>query len=144
TKVEANNYGIRKHLLEYDDVMNQQRKEIYSLRNDVLEGSGITDMVEQYAVDVAEDLCDARLPERSGPEDWDVPAVLEQLRHVYGIVATPEALGATSGSAPDVHDRVIELVRAALEQKRQRLGDELYREHCKVLTLRVLDDQWKD
>jgi preprotein translocase subunit SecA len=144
SKVEANNYGVRKNLIQYDDVMNEQRKEIYSLRGDVLRGEGVVELVERIAGDLALSLLELALPDRTGPEDWDLAALADQLRHAFGLVVTRERLLEGEPAPAELRERLREAVAARLAEKRARLGEDLFREHCRILTLRVLDDQWKD
>jgi preprotein translocase subunit SecA len=142
SKVEQNNYGIRKNLIQYDDVMNEQRKEIYSLRNDILEGDEVVRYVDEVAGRVIESLCAVHVPVGGSAEQQDVEGLCDQLRTVFGVQATPDELG--EGDAATVHERAREAVDRRLAEKKERLGDEYWLQHCRMLSLRVLDAQWKD
>jgi preprotein translocase subunit SecA len=142
-KVEANNYAIRKHLLEYDDVMNQQRREIYALRSDILQGHAVTEYVDRIALEVAEGLCAEHVPEKTNPQDWNRTGLLEQVRYLYGLAIPPAEAGFDAGPAV-VREHVASAVRQRLGEKRERLGEELWALHCRMLALKVLDEQWKD
>jgi preprotein translocase subunit SecA len=141
-KVEGNNYGIRKNLIQYDDVMNEQRKAIYGLRGDVLDGESVVEYVAEIANNLQESLSTAHVVSGGDPASWDVAGLADQLRTIFGISIDPEALG--EGDAGSIHERTAELVRERLAEKRERLGEEYWQQHCRMLSLRVLDGQWKD
>ena len=142
SKVEQNNYGIRKNLIQYDDVMNEQRKEIYSLRAEILDGEEVVSYVEEVAERVQESLALTFVPENTDHSSWALDTLGDQLRTIFGIQLPEEELG--EGGAKDVHERVAAAVTARLVEKKERLGSDYWLQHCRMLSLRVLDQQWKD
>ncbi len=126
TKVEAQNFDIRKNVLEYDDVMNLQRRTIYSQRRTILEGSKTHDMVLKAIGDTAHTIIDHHCPEGSHSENWNIPALEAELREIYG----------TEISFDDIHqefepmfDHVEKSMTERYGQREQRILDTIALEH---------------
>ncbi|MEW6116115.1 MAG: preprotein translocase subunit SecA [Nitrospirota bacterium] len=139
-RVEAHNFDIRKHLLEYDDVMNKQRKEIYSFRREVLEGESLKDRVFEMIEDEANMLVSVYCPENSSSDEWDMNGLRDA---VYGTfsVTLPSADGKSSS---ELEDAIIARAKELYERKEQEAGAEVMRYMEKVVFLQVIDAQWKD
>ena len=139
-QVEGRNFETRKHLLEYDDVMNRQREEIYTLRREILQGrQGKEDVLR-----LAEVIFDASLnrhldPEKSADE-WDLTGFGIDLKEYFGLDA-PDLEGKDRDALRE--EMLAELTRR-YEEKEQLLGDETMRLHEKFVMLQVVDQQWKD
>jgi len=139
-KVESQNFEIRKHLLEYDDVMNKQRIEIYAFRKEILTSSELKDRIIQMIEDVIDRLIETYCSEKFY-EDWNI----EELNNsIYGI------FGIKLDSLKDIKDldtlreKILYRLKEFYEKKEQEIGKELMRMLEKMITLQVVDNQWKD
>ncbi|MDO4708355.1 MAG: preprotein translocase subunit SecA [Pseudomonadota bacterium] len=145
-KVEAHNFDIRKNLLDYDDVNNDQRKVIYSQRDELLEAESIKDMVDGIRGDVVADLVERFVPPSSIDEQWDLPALEAELLAQYGVQLPLAKLNAEreEWDAQGVADEVQRSVEAAFAEKETQLGSENMRMLEKHFMLSVLDQNWKE
>jgi preprotein translocase subunit SecA len=143
-QVESRNFEIRKHLLEYDDVMNKQREAIYSIRRDLLEGTEQRDYIVQLANDIMEDLIDQYTPREKSPESWDFDSLQVNVRNQFGIDIHQLNIDAASVSYPELTQSLTETISKYYENKEQRLGVEYMRYQERLIMLQVLDTQWKD
>jgi preprotein translocase subunit SecA len=142
--VEAQNFDARKHLLEYDDVMNKQRETIYAIRRSALEGKDQRDYVLGIAEDVARELVDTYCPREQHPDQWNATQLLAELHSQFGIDA--KAAGADPGtlSHDQLSDATVEAVTKRYEEKEKQFGPELMRWLERRIILDVVDSQWKD
>jgi len=138
-KVEAHNFDIRKHLLEYDDVMNKQRAEIYSFRREILAGENLKENVFKMAEEVLEELLFIYCSEDKHPEEWDVNGLKEALFRQFSIYPNIE-----ERSFEELRERLSDEIKKAYDNKEKELGAETLRYLEKVIMLRVVDSQWKD
>jgi preprotein translocase subunit SecA len=142
--VEAQNFDARKHLLEYDDVMNKQRETIYAIRRSALEGKDQRDYVLGIAEDVARELVDTFCPREQHPDQWNGAQFLAEMNSQFGIDA--KAAGADPGSLS--HDQLseaaVEAVTKRYEEKEKQFSAELMRWLERRIILDVVDSQWKD
>ena len=142
--VEAQNFDARKHLLEYDDVMNKQRETIYAIRRSALEGKDQRDYVLGIAEDVARELVDTYCPREQHPDQWNATQLLAELHSQFGIDA--KAAGADPASL--AHDQLsaaaVEAVTKRYEEKEKQFSPELMRWLERRIILDVVDSQWKD
>ena len=145
-KVEAHNYDIRKHLLEYDDVANDQRKVIYAQRNDLLEADDIGDMIANIREDVVDNLFAAHIPQGSMEEQWNVDGLYKQLYVDFGLDLPIKQWLSTEKNLyeENLRDRVQEQVAAALQQKENLIAAPNMRRLERDVMLHVLDTEWKD
>lgn len=145
-KVEAHNYDIRKHLLEYDDVANDQRKVIYSQRNDLLEVDDIKDTIDALREDVVAAMMAAHIPPGSIDEQWDVEGLYKQLYTDFGVdLPLKEWLATEKNLHEDgLRDRIQEQVAAVLQQKEAMIGEPNMRRLERDVMLHVLDGEWKE
>ncbi|MBO0614585.1 preprotein translocase subunit SecA [Thiothrix fructosivorans] len=145
-KVEAHNYDIRKHLLEYDDVANDQRKVIYSQRNDLLEVDDIKDTIDAIREDVVDVMFASHIPPGSLAEQWDVDGLYKQLYTEFGVDLPLKEWLATEKNLPEesLRDRVQEQVAAVLQNKEEMIGDPNMRRLERDVMLHVLDGEWKE
>jgi preprotein translocase subunit SecA len=143
-QVEQRNFEIRKHLLEYDDVNNKQRNEIYSLRRDLLEGKEEKEYVLEKAREVLDFLVDDYLAVHKSPADWDLPGLGQQLRHFFGV--DPEALEIDVASLrlDDVAETLWPALLARYEAKEEKVGQEMMRQYERHILLQIIDGSWKD
>ncbi|MEJ2109359.1 MAG: preprotein translocase subunit SecA [Acidobacteriota bacterium] len=143
-QVEARNFEIRKHLLEYDDVMNKQREAIYSIRRELLEGSDQKEYVLQLANDIMEDLIDEYTPREKSPDDWDFEGLSVNLRNQFGLDIDHIKMDKESITYAELTEVLTDTVRNIYEDKEKRLGTEYLRYQERIIMLQVLDTQWKD
>ena len=144
-KVEERNFDIRKNLLKYDDVMNDQRKVIYEQRREMISSSDVDDIVSEMLSDVLREVTFAYLPPESSPDDWDAKGLQDKLLSDYGISLDVEDLKARDGvTSQDVSDKVCELAISSLQSKKDLIGEDTFKSLEKSLLLRVLDQTWKE
>ena len=144
-QVEAQNFSYRKHLLEYDDVMNRQRVAIYGLRRRILEGQDQRDYVLDLAAASAEHLIETHLPTDGDPDDWDFTAFQEAIRGQYGFIPEPEdGIAFADLGRDEVQTLLDRAVPARYEEKEKEIGSDLMRIQERYIMLHLLDAQWKD
>jgi preprotein translocase subunit SecA len=142
-QVEGRNFEMRKHLLEYDDVMNKQREAIYTLRRSILEGREGRDYIMNAAEDIAALLVDTHLPAEGGG-DWNIAELNTELYDFFGFDLSAAGVDPDVAGRDAIQDAVVERVRARYGEKEAQVGPEVMRLHEKYLLLQVIDAQWKD
>lgn len=143
-KVEARNFDIRKHVLEYDDVMNTQREVIYSQRRKVLEKEDLKESIKQMIVDVVDRLLEIYAGKEIHPEEWDIKGLSEYMADIFQIRDVIDSASLENMSRDDVRDTLIEKAQAAYEKKEEELGSETMRELERFIMLKVVDQKWMD
>ena len=141
-QVEGRNFETRKHLLEYDDVMNRQREEIYGLRRDILRGNQSKDEVLALASTILEYTLGRNLPEDKAPDEWDMPAFELDLKEYFGIA--PGSIDFSGKSREEIQELLAPALTEIYEAKEKLLGPETMRLHERFVMLQVVDQQWKD
>ena len=141
-KVEAHNFDIRKHLLEFDDVMNKQREVIYSQRRFILGGEDLRETIQDMIEDIAEDLVDRFTDPKVHFEDWDLQALAEGLWGQFGIRVNLD--GQDSPTPSSIKDKVVEVALQAYERKTQEISPDIMKQLEKFIMLQAVDNQWKD
>ena len=144
-KVESRNFDIRKQLLEYDDVANDQRKAIYEQRNHLLEHTNVSDTVRDMVGGWVEDQVNLHVPPESQEEQWDLPALEAALREIHIDAPLAEWLK----NEPDLDDTDIRerCKKAALDtynEKRQIAGDDVFSQFERNILLQIMDTQWRE
>jgi preprotein translocase subunit SecA len=143
SQVEGRNFDTRKHLLEYDDVMNKQREEIYSLRKEILTARLGHDYVVALAEDVAEDYVDRHCPAEKDPSEWDWDAFESIVSDTFGF--RPAGKGLTKGETnAELKERLRTAVREVYDAKGTAIGTDLLREYERFFMLQTVDTFWKD
>ena len=142
--VEAQNFDARKHLLEYDDVMNKQRETIYGIRRSALEGKDQRDYVLGIAEDVARELVNTFCPREQHPDQWNTTQFLAEMNAQFGIDA--KVAGADPGTLTHdaLSDAAAEAVSTRYAEKETQFGADLMRWLERRIILDVVDSQWKD
>jgi len=138
-RVEAHNFDIRKHLLEYDDVNNKQRTEIYAFRRDILTSDNLKDRILEMMENAVDDLLDIYCPENKHIDDWDMKGLQDALYGQFMIMPEVEPQ-----EFDELRQTVLDAVFAAYEEKEKEIGAETLRYLEKMMLLQVLDTQWKD
>jgi preprotein translocase subunit SecA len=143
-KVEGHNFDIRKHLLEYDDVMNKQRSVIYDMRKEVLSGESLRDTAMEMTDEVSEDLAVRFTEEKGHPEEWDFPALRDAVFSQFGFrLEIPE--GEVQGLTREtLADRIGEGARSAYRKKEEEYGEDAMRYLERMFLLSTIDALWKD
>jgi preprotein translocase subunit SecA len=143
-QVEQRNFETRKHLLEYDDVNNKQRTQIYELRKELLLGKEQKEYVHRKAKEILELLTEDYLGVHSDPGDWDLEGYSQQILHFFG--ATPDQLDIpfTDTALDVIPEKIWEMVKARYDDKEAKVGDELMRRYERHILLQIIDSSWKD
>ena len=145
-KVEGRNFDIRKQLLEYDDVANEQRKVIYHMRNSLLEADTIKETVAEFADQVLTEAVAEHIPPQSLPEQWNIAGLEEALKTDFALELPIQQWLDDDNSLYE--ETLVERIKAELvavyREKEQLAGEEALRGFEKQIVLRVLDDLWKD
>ncbi len=142
-KVENQNFEMRKHVLEYDDVMNQQRKVIYEQRRQLLAGTDLKDEVLGLAEEMLDGMVDFYCPENAYPETWDVTGMNDALAAKFAYHAGRD-IDPQSLSREALREKLWEALKQSYDAKEQEVGSELMRHLEKVFMLQAVDHQWKD
>ncbi|MCU1243669.1 MAG: preprotein translocase, SecA subunit [Candidatus Acidoferrum typicum] len=142
--VEAQNFDARKHLLEYDDVMNKQRETIYGIRRSALEGKDQRDYVLEIAEDVARELVDTFCPREQHPDQWNAPQFLAEMNSQFGIDAKAAGADPATLSHDDLVEAAVKAVTDRYEEREKQFSSELMRWLERRIILDVVDSQWKD
>ena len=146
-KVEGHHFDIRKHLLEYDDVMNQHREIIYSLRKDVLAGDGAEELIQNMMDEKVDALMEGFTDPKEHPEDWHIDALTENITRLFGFRPRirPKDLGQEAFEnlqIEELTDLVKEQVREAYQKREEQIGLEDLRALERYVILQIIDNQW--
>ncbi len=138
-RVEAHNFDIRKHLIEYDDVMNKQRTEIYSFRKELLQSATLEDRVSSMMDEVADEILGIYCPQEKHREEWDMKGLSDAVYGVFSVVTqtAPTDLGS-------LRETLAKEIRSVYESKESEIGSEMMRYLEKIILLQIVDAQWKD
>src|SRR5499427_3724337 len=142
--VEAQNFDARKHLLEYDDVMNKQRETIYAIRRSALEGKDQRDYVLGIAEDIARDLVQTYCPREQHPDQWNTTQFLAEFNAQFGVEAASAGIDTAGLNHDQLSDVTAEAVTRKYEDKEKQLTPDLLRWLERRIILDVVDSQWKD
>jgi len=144
-KVEARNFEIRKNLLKYDDVMNDQRKVIYEQRKELMRADDVHDSVSDMRQQVVEDLVAAHIPRNAYAEQWDSAGLHTEVLRIFGLDLPIAEWAQEEGIADrEIQERVAGAVNRHMAVKTANYGEEIIRSLEKQVLLMVLDKQWKD
>ncbi len=141
-QVEAQNFAVRKHLLEYDDVMNKQRKAVYEMRRGTLEGKDTKGHVLGLVDEVVDWYLDNYCEGQADPDKWNLEGLRVALKDTFGLEASLEELGRLGHR--ELAEALKKRIGARYEEKERSVGSELMRFHERMLTLQIVDSQWKD
>jgi preprotein translocase subunit SecA len=145
--VEGRNFEARKHLLEYDDVMNRQRETIYGLRRQLMEQPDQREYLlgdKGVAHDLLADLTKQYLNPDVNPDDWDVENYKVQLQAIYDFDADAEGLDFTHATSEEIEEAIWEKLKVKYGEKEQQMGEEMLRTYERFIMLNIIDGQWKD
>ena len=145
--VETQNFESRKHVLEYDDVMNKQREAVYGLRRQLMEGVDQKQLItEDYLSTILSNILDENAPEKIHPDEWKVDAIFSQIYDTFGAKLNegPDPIDAHALNRHQLGETIYERLRARYDVKEQILGAPAMRYHERIVMLSVLDGLWKD
>ena len=143
-RVEAHNFEIRKHLLEYDDVMNTQRKLIYSERKQLLEGGDVQEVIQGMIEEVLDETVGVYVNEDAYPENWNLAGLTEAMKPQFGVEVSWKKEEIDALTPALLKDELSALVKAAYQKKEAEVGGDMMRYLERMLMLQVVDAQWKD
>ncbi len=139
-RVEAQNFDIRKHLLEYDDVMNKQRLEIYAFRKEVLQGETIKSRVFSMIDDLLDEFLSVYCPDEKHADEWDTKGLRDAVYGTFSLGLEEEL----PGSVGELKDRLSSEIENLYDRREKEIGEELMRYLEKMIVVQVVDSQWKD
>ena len=143
-QVEGRNFEIRKHLLEYDDVMNKQREAIYRLRRDILDGKEGRDYILEISRGVLDQLVEAHCPEKADPADWTLSDLATQVLDFFDIDVHDLGVKLEELGVDELREALGSAVERKFGDKESRVGPELMQAFQRDVMLRVVDHSWKD
>jgi len=143
--VEGQHFESRKHLLEYDDVMNKQREAVYGLRRRLLEGMDQKDLIlEDYVSSILGDLMEEHCPPKAHVDDWDIKGLKDAIFTRFGVDILAEGIKPETFSRQELGDAIFAKLKERYEAKEKLIGPEAMRHHERMIMLSVIDQQWKD
>jgi preprotein translocase subunit SecA len=144
-KVEARNFEIRKQLLRFDDVMNDQRKVIYEQRRDLMRAEDVAERVAEYRHETVAEMIERCIPENAYAEQWDTATLQEGIQRLFGLELPVAEWAKEEGIAEEeIRTRVTDAVDRHMAEKTANIGVELMRMAEKSILLQVLDQHWKE
>ena len=144
-KVEARNFDIRKNLLKYDNVMNDQRKAIFEQRRELLSDADLSETVADMRHHVVDDLVNTSIPEKSYPEQWDTASLQEAMRNIFDADVPVADWAAEEGiGEAELHERLIKVADEKTAQKAANIGPQIMRQIERAVLLQTLDGLWRE
>lgn len=143
-QVESQNFSIRKHLLEYDDVMNKQRESIYNLRHEILHGKDMKNFIQDLIVTLVDWIMETHTPKESSPEEWDIDGFKKAIGGQFGLLIEDSSIDWESINHEELREKILQALQSTYEKKENIIGSERMREFERLIMLQVIDSQWKD
>ncbi len=140
--VEMQNFEARKHLLEYDDVMDKQRKAVYGMRRQLLEGIDQKERVMEMVQGIVDEFIDRRCPNEKHPDTWDLVTLRNDILSAFGAKIDLAELG--DKTTTEMSDAVLERLKQRYQEKEDMVGADVMRQTERIVMLQVIDNQWKD
>ena len=145
SKVEGRNFEIRKNLLKFDDVMNDQRKVIYEQRRELMQAEDVQETVTEMRHQTIEDLVSKYVPEKAYPEQWELDTLAEECRRILALDLPVQDWAQEEGIADkEIHERIVRKSDEHMAEKAANYGPELMRHVEKQIVLHVVDKKWKE
>jgi preprotein translocase subunit SecA len=143
--VEGQHFESRKHLLEYDDVMNKQREAVYGLRRRLLEGTDQKDLIlEDYVSAILADQLEQYCPPKAHADDWNIKGLKDAIFTRFGVDILAEGVKPETVNRQELGDAIFEKLKERYDAKEKLIGPEAMRHHERMIMLSVIDQQWKD
>ena len=145
-KVEGRNFDMRKQVLEYDDVANDQRRVLYHQRNEILGNKDISEMLQEWRATVIGGIVDMYMPADSMEEQWDIPAMMAKLAGEFNVHVNVSGWLKADNTLEneEVKERVLAQVDAEYQAKKDLVGDEVFSNFERSVVLQVVDTQWRE
>jgi preprotein translocase subunit SecA len=144
-KVEARNFDIRKNLLKFDNVMNDQRKAIFEQRRELLSDADLSDTIADMRHQVVDDLVAKHIPEKSYAEQWDIEGLKEAMKSVFDLDLPLADWAAEEGIGDaELHERLIKAADDRMAQKAVNIGPQIMRQIERAILLQTLDNLWRE
>jgi preprotein translocase subunit SecA len=143
-KVEGQNFNIRKQLIEYDDVMNQQREIIYEQRRQALEEENLQPVILDMIEDILDDLVESHTEEEIPPEEWDLRGLEEAFLQQFSLPLTLSDEAVEDLTQEGIREFLLEKARNAYFQKENEWGAEITRDMERLITLQTVDQRWRE
>jgi preprotein translocase subunit SecA len=143
-QVEGQNFSIRKHLLEYDDVMNKQRESIYKMRKEILEGKDMKSYVEELIETLVNWHLDTYANKDKTPEEWDVEALKQAIGTQFGLNLNDLKIDWQGVAFDELGEKIVGTLKSIYDEKERVLAPSRMREFERIIMLQVIDSQWKD
>jgi preprotein translocase subunit SecA len=143
-QVEGQNFSIRKHLLEYDDVMNKQRESIYSQRKDILHGKNMKEFIQSLVGTLVEWIMENHTNKEKAPEQWDTEGFRKAIASQFGLDIEELNIDWDTINYQELRDRISKALKDIYEEKEKIISEDRMREFERIITLQILDSQWKD
>ncbi len=146
SRVEAQNFSVRKQLLEFDDVMNQQREVIYEQRREALRGGNLKPVILDMAEELLDSLINEYTDEKTYPEDWDLESLNAEMQHTFGLDVnlSAEKLEQGDTSQEELREQLWQMVKDAYDAREEAFGEEVMRELESYVLFHNVDSLWKD
>jgi len=143
-QVEGRNFETRKHLLEYDDVMNKQRQEIYQLRKEILEGREGREYVQGICEELIDTLLESHCPEKVDPHDWNLTGLRTDMLAYFNLQRSDFGADLSELGIQELEDTLLAAVRNRYQEREARFGTEMMRSFERAIMLHAVDVAWKD
>ncbi|MEA3421525.1 MAG: preprotein translocase subunit SecA [Acidobacteriota bacterium] len=143
-QVEGQNFSIRKHLLEYDDVMNKQRESIYKLRRDILQGENKKEYIDELIVTLVDWIMENHTGKEKSPEDWDIEGFKKAIGAQFGLDVEDLRIDWDTINFDELKELLLKTLRHIYEEKESIITSERMREFERMIMLQIIDSQWKD
>jgi preprotein translocase subunit SecA len=143
-RVEGQNFSYRKHVLEYDDVMNKQREAVYGLRKQLLEGDDQKEYLMGIGDEILIDLVARHANEEKHPDEWDLEGLATAVLQQFGFDFRTEGIDPSSMSAKALEDALLDKAHEKYDQKETQIGAKPMRYHERMIMLQIVDSHWKD
>ena len=144
-KVEARNFEMRKNLLKYDDVVNDQRKAVFEQRQEFMEATDLSEVVDEFRTETVNDVVTRYLPPKQYAENWDLEGMAERIMALFGLELPLKEWASQEGVTPeDVHAKLTEAVDARAAERLALVGPETMRDLEKNFLLQMVDMQWRE
>jgi preprotein translocase subunit SecA len=143
-QVEGQNFTIRKHLLEYDDVMNKQRESIYSQRREILKGKNLKEDISRLIATIVDWVMETETPKEQSPDDWNIDGFQKAIGAQFGADMSKWGIDWDTINFDELREKTLQTLNQIYKDKEYHLGTERMREFERVIMLQIIDTQWKD
>jgi preprotein translocase subunit SecA len=143
-QVEGQNFSIRKHLLEYDDVMNKQRESIYKQRREILHGKNMKEFIQELIGTLVEWMMETHTNKEKSPDEWDTEGLRKGIASQFGLDIEELRIDWDTINYDELKEKVTKALKDGYAEKEQILGEERMREFERIIMLQLTDSQWKD